>query len=774
MINQPLLRQLRLWTVIIIAVPGLLIMSIYTYEQIMTAKQAKLELISQRVDFQKQIIEDWIQDRAGEIRAISRIESFSSQDLRQIEATLYALQAEYTEFNFLSYIDHQGMLRISTLNQNIRFPSVVGQPYFEAAAAGNEFISDIVVGRNSSLPLINFSAPIFREGIFQGLILGSVRTTALEAILRDNWISKTGEIVLINSEGVLIAQPRDPSTLIDKGLAKGALRMKLNQTADIFSAANFGSDGSGSGMNYLGEKVLGAYRYLPERDWTLVGTVNETEILLPIYQQQLPIAGMILCLLLIILHLLQIVSGRITQPISWLISQSELVAEENYALVGKSQYLKDVPRELVNLCAAFVRMSQKVQSSISLIRQHESHLIKTVQEIETVNAALKIEITERQKVQTALEETNAILELQVGRRTSQLLQHEQHYRRLVENLPDCISRYDRSFCRIYANQAALLDTDMPEMLVADSNEDESKSPADNYLPWMNGMASAFATGETENLAAWAGPSQRLYDIRFIPECTLHKEVVSVLCVATDVTEKQRLEADLIRLGLLDMVGEMAVGIGHEVRNPMTTVRGYLQFFQQKAELSKYHRQINDMIAELDKANEIIRHFLSLAKDKAVCIEQGSLNQLLESLLPLLEADASHRGHIIVMELAEIPDICLDIKEIRQMVLNLVHNGLEAMDKSGVVTIKTGIEQNKVILSVQDTGSGISPAMLDKLGTPFVTNKEGKTGLGLPLCFRIAQRHQAKIDVITSSNGTIFTVSFPLCSADVNADLTNSS
>ena len=96
---------------------------------------------------------------------------------------------------------------------------------------------------------------------------------------------------------------------------------------------------------------------------------------------------------------------------------------------------------------------------------------------------------------------------------------------------------------------------------------------------------------------------------------------------------------------------------------------------------------------------------------------------------------------------------MDEKEIRQLLLNLAWNGFEAMDTGGKLTIGTYAEHDKVVLFVQDTGTGISSAVLDKLGTPFVTTKDTGTGLGLPVCYRIVEHHRAKIDIETSLEGT---------------------
>lgn len=216
----------------------------------------------------------------------------------------------------------------------------------------------------------------------------------------------------------------------------------------------------------------------------------------------------------------------------------------------------------------------------------------------------------------------------------------------------------------------------------------------------------------------------------------------------------------------NVIGEMAAGIGHEVRNPLTTVRGYLQMFQRKREFSGYNKQLAIMIEELDKANFIITEFLSLSKDKRVEMKFGNINNVLHTLFPLLHADAFRRGHEIRLELGGIPDFEFDDKELRQLIVHLVRNGLDAMDEPGVLTISTFFSINQVILSVQDTGSGISEEIFDKLGTPFVTTKGDGKGIGLAVCFRIAERHKAKLEINTGLHGTTFAIKFKLADSSI--------
>lgn len=232
-----------------------------------------------------------------------------------------------------------------------------------------------------------------------------------------------------------------------------------------------------------------------------------------------------------------------------------------------------------------------------------------------------------------------------------------------------------------------------------------------------------------------------------------------LVVIQDITERLAIEKEMFRLQSLNLIGEMAASVGHEIRNPMTTVRGFLQMFATKDEFQP-HREILDlMVDELDRANSIIVEFLSLSRDKRVHLEEINLNQVLQTLYPLIKADALKLNMDVELELQEVDLVTVDEKEIRQLILNLTRNGLEAMKDGGKLIIHTYQQGQKVIVAVQDQGAGIPDEVLDKLGRPFFTTKDSGTGLGLAVCYSVAQRNNATIQVETGSTGTTFTVTF---------------
>lgn len=238
-------------------------------------------------------------------------------------------------------------------------------------------------------------------------------------------------------------------------------------------------------------------------------------------------------------------------------------------------------------------------------------------------------------------------------------------------------------------------------------------------------------------------------------------------IVRDISTRKALEQDVSRLDRLNAVGEMAANVAHEIRNPITTIHGYLQIFSNKEEFSKYKEQISLLLDELNRTNQIIKEYLSLSQNKAVDLKLMQINQIIKTLFPLIEAHAIASNKELLLALSDVPNIYLDENEIRQLILNLVRNGIEAMEAGhGTLSIGTSCDpvKRELVLLVKDQGKGIPSHVLEKLGQPFLTTKDTGTGLGLAVCYRIANRHQAKINVETGENGTSFYIRFRLPAA----------
>jgi PAS domain S-box-containing protein len=354
----------------------------------------------------------------------------------------------------------------------------------------------------------------------------------------------------------------------------------------------------------------------------------------------------------------------------------------------------------------------------------------------------------------------------INQMVKELFKREKEFKTLVENTQDGISRIDKNLLYVYVNPAMQNLFDLPAKSFIGKTMNDIL-PDKNWIQVMTvNEQQVFNTGrEITFLQEYcrANGETSYVHVHVIPEFDQSNQVETVLCVFRDVTQLKDMEKAVARANSLNLVGEMAAGIAHEVRNPMTAVRGYLQFLSLKEVGLQFSEQFKTMIEELDHANAIIKEFLALAKDRTVDLNITDLNSIIEAVFPLLLADARMINKDIVTNLQPLPMLLLDEKQIRQLLFNLVRNGLEAMvmKSHGVVTISTSIHNQEVVLSIKDEGPGISQRVIDKIGIPFITTKDTGTGLGLAICYSIAQRHNARIEFVTSPQETIFYVSFTI-------------
>lgn len=242
-----------------------------------------------------------------------------------------------------------------------------------------------------------------------------------------------------------------------------------------------------------------------------------------------------------------------------------------------------------------------------------------------------------------------------------------------------------------------------------------------------------------------------YAVFIIRDTTEHRKSEAAL---------QEFEHEISRLERLNLISQMAASIAHEVRNPLTTVKGFLQVFKDNSHFVEELELFDLMIEELDRANQIITEFLSLAVNKPAELVKQDLNLQISNLLPLLTADANKKDVLVTANLGDIAEVLLDKDEIRQLILNLVMNGIDSMSVGGELNISTCADDDWVTLTVKDQGHGMPAEILAKAGTPFFTTKANGTGLGLAICFKIAKRHHAKLKIDSGPGGTAIRVAFP--------------
>ncbi|MFN7250551.1 MAG: PAS domain S-box protein [Anaerobacillus sp.] len=238
-----------------------------------------------------------------------------------------------------------------------------------------------------------------------------------------------------------------------------------------------------------------------------------------------------------------------------------------------------------------------------------------------------------------------------------------------------------------------------------------------------------------------------------------EDIISIYFL--DITEQKKMEEWLKKTEKLSLVGQLAAGVAHEIRNPMTSIRGFMQLVKSTKEFKDFY--IDIILSELERTEAIIYEFLSLAKpNETSAMEKTSINVILDNVIHLLEAQALIHGVKIVNNTEE-ENLVIECNgnQMKQVFLNIIQNAIEASGKNSSIHVSLkALDDEYIMIRIADEGCGISSERLPKLGEPFYSTKEKGTGVGLLVTYKIIEGHQGKLN-FTSEEGKGTTVDIVL-------------
>ena len=225
-----------------------------------------------------------------------------------------------------------------------------------------------------------------------------------------------------------------------------------------------------------------------------------------------------------------------------------------------------------------------------------------------------------------------------------------------------------------------------------------------------------------------------------------------------------LEKSVIRAKNLESLAAMSAGMAHEIRNPLTSIKGYAQYIQYEVDdKSSLKSDAQIIIDEVDRLNRIVGRFLNFARPKELQMKPMLVNKVVCDVIRVIEKEIGKKQIKVYTKFKETPDAMIDFEQLEQVVLNLVINSIQAMPQGGRLSIYTGYLKglDMVFISIKDTGIGIDKENYDKIFEPFYTTKDKGTGLGLAICSRIIENHGGYFEVnSTKGLGTVVTVKLP--------------
>lgn len=337
---------------------------------------------------------------------------------------------------------------------------------------------------------------------------------------------------------------------------------------------------------------------------------------------------------------------------------------------------------------------------------------------------------------------------------------EKTYRDIVEHSPDAIVIAKQEII-VFSNQSAL-------KLLGAKNIDDligkniSEFVHPDYMEIVQQHVKASKNGNTvdfieEKLVRFDGKTIEV-EVTTIP--AIYENEPARHIIIRDVTEKKRTQQLLLQSEKLSVAGQLAAGIAHEIRNPLTAIKGFLQLIEKNENDPNY---MNIIKTEMNRIEDILSELLMLSKPQNMKFKNENLKKILNHIKTLIDTQAIMNNIEIEIDyLSEIPEFICDENQLKQVFINLLKNALEAMPQGGKIRIEVdGREEGKILIRIIDQGCGIPKANLEKLGQPFFTTKENGTGLGLMISMQIIENHHGTITFSSNQHGTTIDICLPI-------------
>ncbi|MBS2968629.1 PAS domain-containing protein [Metabacillus sp. KIGAM252] len=356
-----------------------------------------------------------------------------------------------------------------------------------------------------------------------------------------------------------------------------------------------------------------------------------------------------------------------------------------------------------------------------------------------------------------------LLDISARKRFQKILQKSrERYQRLIQNSLDTIAV-------IHRNKWVFINESGVKLFQASGYQDMLGKNYGNFMEAeQQQIAQAllnevlFGQSDSEiGEVIWRTYENRLIYTEMVCIPTSYFGEPAVQVILRDLSEKKKTEELMLRSEKLSVAGQLAAGIAHEIRNPLTAIKGFLQLMRTNERSSDQY--FNIVFGELNRIELILSELLVLAKPQNSMFIKTNLKKLILEVTTLLETQANLNGVFIETIHSDNESILFgDPNQLKQVFINLIKNAIDAMPKGGTVRICTSLMEDQIKVTVQDEGEGIPEAVLKKMGDPFFTTKEKGTGLGLMITYNIIENHFGKVSLISEKGkGTTFTICFPI-------------
>ncbi|MBM4055204.1 MAG: PAS domain S-box protein [Planctomycetes bacterium] len=559
-----------------------------------------------------------------------------------------------------------------------------------------------------------------------GIVLIRVNTEDSISALMQDWPGReeTGETLLvrrIHNDLFLLNNSRH--------LANTALNLSI--PVHLIAPESFMMDSMEEGvteaLDYRGAEVLCAFRYIPQLKWGLLVKQDTQEAFKPIIKLKIHVTTLVSASVLIIIVMVFIITHGITQPIFQLVKGADAIGKGNLS----HRISINSEDEVGWLASGFNKMAEK------------------------------------------LEESYAGLEQRIKERTAQLRESEEKYRESINLANDAIFT---------------LDTDMAQIIDSNKKAEElsgySKRELNQKKIW--DIVPEYDRQKTRHL--WleinkdgSGMLDNLdclhADGRIIPT-SISASVIeygkkrTIQWICRDVTERKRMEMQLIQTERLAAVGELAAGVAHEINNPLGGLQNFVKMMIKEPENVAQNKEFLELMAEgLNRIEIIVKQLMTFSRPYSTHMANHCANSVVRNSLRFLDHRIKEQHITLEKHLfSGLPEIYADADQISQVIINILVNALDCMSNGGKLIIATSHcnhQKSSIHIKIADTGPGINDDILNKIFNPFFTTKEMGSGLGLAISKRIVEDHDGNIVVHSKlGKGSIFYICLPVSKATI--------
>ncbi len=681
-----------LLNLILFVSPFLLLFFIVNYETSSLIKNQVYNRLSDTVEENAKTINVFLQDRGSDLKSLSRVDLKGIEEVSRFSSLLESLIHEKKWFNFVNIADLEGRIVLS-INRKIA-GNIADREYFKVSKMGRPYNSGIFYSDLLKSSVMILSHPLLnKSNQIIGVLAASLNLEDFYNLLFDLRMAKTSELFLVDGAGTLLSPTKlGGKPLVDKGFYEKE------------SNPHTGENGIKTHLDYRGQKVLCAYKKLPQANLYLVSEMDLKEALLPVREVNRIILLVFTPFFLLLVIISNLYSRRITSLLRKLTRELEKALDESHA--------KKKEVDAVN-----IELEREVKASEQLARE--------------------------------------------------LRLSEEYIRSLIDSISlgviglDCsgkITHYNREFVNLFHMEGIKEGQDVFSSISWLNDKDIEFAFEKTILTGRPYQI------EEKRIAHSKG--EEYFSLSFFPIEKGKGQITGVTLLIENITGRKRLREQLAEYEKLSALGQLALGAAHEINNPLLGISSYLEILREEAKSEKQKEDVEFVLENVYRISETIRGLLNFARPSPPQFTKVNINQLIDEILSFLSHQPIFRKVKIEKSLPKsLPQITADLNQIRQVLINMFINAAQSMPNGGellVAASKVKFE-DFVQIDISDTGVGIPPENMKKIFDPFFTTKKSQgTGLGLSISLSYIKNHSGHISVKSEVNkGTAFSILLPI-------------